>query len=145
MISFRVRSAHGQHTVSSLSAYGPFMVRSRYAYGPLMICSWSAHGILMIRSRSAHGLLLVRSLSLTVKQNILSLYLNTSLGNRTVPWPWSLVWTLLLKHGKEYMAGCLLNRERPYSCEWGFRVTHFLYQTLTTVVDSRDWLWPWQW
>jgi len=170
MVRFRLRSAHSTHAVHLWSAHGPPMarpwsaycapmVRSWYDLVPLTICSCSAHGPLTIRTwsthgpltvcscrlRSAHGLVLVRSLSLTVKQNIISLYLNTALGNRTFPWLWSLLWTLLLKHGEEYLTGCWLNRDRPYSCKWGFRVTHFLHQTLTTVVDSRDWLWPWQW
>jgi len=118
MILFRLRSAHGQHTVPSRSAHDTIMVRP-----------------LMVRSQSAHDTLTVRSLSLTVKQNILSLCLNTSVGNRTVPWLWSLVWTLLLKHGEEYLTGCWLNRDRPYTCKWGFRVAHFLPRTLTTVVD----------
>ena len=137
----RSRSAHGPLIVRSWSAYLSLMVLSCSAYGLLMVStrsihdlltvrSWSAHVLLMIRLRSAHGLFLVRSLSLNVKQNILPLYLNTSLGNRTVPWLWSRVWTLLMKHGEEYLTGCWLNRHRPYSYEWGFRVTHFLHQTL---------------
>ena len=137
-------SDHGQHTVHSCSAHGQLMVRSWSVHGPFMICSRSVYGPLTIRLRYAHGLLLVRSLSLTVKQNILPLHLNTSLGNRTVPCLWSLVWTLLLKHGEEDMTGSRLNHDRPYSCKWGFRVRYLLHQNLPTEVDSSDWLWPWQ-
>jgi hypothetical protein len=83
--------------------------------------------------------------ALTVRENVLVLYLNASVFHRTVPLTWSRVWTLIITYSEQCLTGSWPERD------WAFLMCLSLNPRLSFPLSSAtsrlrqcdlfDWIW----